>query len=114
MRAQERKASDLGFGLSHAAGDFKLGVAGFVVASIPVFVMQFVLSQLIPYKHPVGDIFQAQPSLAMIVAITAILAVVIAPSYGKSFSSASFCRDGSNRWTPAVLGRYSTKADCRR
>ena len=109
LRAQGATASDLGFGLAHTAGDFKLGVAGFVVASIPVFVMQFALSQLIPYKHPVGDIFQAQPSLAMIVA-TAILAVVIAP-----LTEEFFFRVVLQGWLESLyaqrLARYSIEAD---
>jgi membrane protease YdiL (CAAX protease family) len=69
---------DIGLDQLHITADIKWGVAGFVAASIPVFVIQYALVHLIPYTHPVGDIFQAQPSIAMMVA-TGILAVVVAP-----------------------------------
>jgi membrane protease YdiL (CAAX protease family) len=100
---------DLGFNPLHTAVDIKWGIAGFVAASIPVFVIQFALVHLIPYTHPVGDIFQAQPGVAMLVA-TAILAVVVAP-----LTEEFFFRVVLQGWLEALYAergaRYASEGD---
>jgi len=78
LRSRGANHEDLGLDVSRPGRDFKLGVAGFVVASIPVLTIQATLSQFIEPTHPVTDIFAAHPS-AMMLALTALFAVLIAP-----------------------------------
>ena len=63
---------------AHMAEDLRLGVAGFVAASVPVYLVQIAAVQFIPAEHPVSDIFQSHPSVLTVLA-TALVAVVVAP-----------------------------------
>ncbi len=57
LRLRGADREDLGYSGAHCARDFRLGVAGFVVASIPVYLIQIAAVQYIPAEHPVSDIF---------------------------------------------------------
>ncbi len=78
LRLRGADRQDLGYGGAHMAQDLRLGVAGFVAASVPVYLVQIAAVQFIPAEHPVSDIFQSHPSVLTVLA-TALVAVVVAP-----------------------------------
>lgn len=78
LRSRGANAADLGVDGSHLAQDFRVGFAGFVAASIPIYLIQWTAVNFIPAEHPVTDVLQSHPSPLMLLA-TAISAVIVAP-----------------------------------
>lgn len=78
LRGRGADGGDLGLDLRVFGRDFKIGVAGFLMASIPVLLIQLILSLLVKPSHAVSDVLQGEPSRVMIAGI-ALVAIVIAP-----------------------------------
>ena len=85
------------------APDLRLGVAGFVAASVPVYLVQIAAVQFIPAEHPVSDIFQSHPSVLTVLA-TALVAVVVAP-----LTEEFFFRVVLQGWLEALFTKSTTR-----
>ena len=64
--------------LRQLARDFRVGFAGFIAASIPIYSSKWTAAQFVPAEHPVMDVLQSHSSPTMLPA-TAITAVIVAP-----------------------------------
>ncbi|MES1213621.1 MAG: CPBP family intramembrane glutamic endopeptidase [Singulisphaera sp.] len=84
LRFRGASLADLGLDGSRLSRDFQLGVAGFVVASMPIYIIQYLAARYIPAHHPVTDIFQASPNPMMLL-VTVVSAVVVAPMTEEFF-----------------------------
>lgn len=75
-----RRATLEDFGLvpSKIAADVRLGVASFVALVVPVLLIQFVMTQLTPSRHPLTTALLENPD-AVMWALTILAAVVTAP-----------------------------------
>lgn len=78
LRSRGANLLDLGIDCSQLPRDFRLGFAGFVAASIPIYLIQWTASHFIPAEHPVTDVLQSHPGPLMLLA-TALTAVIVAP-----------------------------------
>lgn len=70
--------SDLGFRFDRARDDIRLGLAAFAALSVPIYVLQAALSQLIQEEHPIIALLKEhqQPWL---LALCAFSAMIVAP-----------------------------------
>ena len=78
LRSRGAARTDLGFDFRRAGYDFQLGGGAFAAASIPIFILQWALSYLIPPSHAVSDIFESHPGSSVLWA-TGFFAVIVAP-----------------------------------
>jgi membrane protease YdiL (CAAX protease family) len=78
LRFRGATSSDMGLRAWELRPDFLRGLAGFLVASLPVYLIQIIAVQFIPAAHPVSEIFQSRPS-PLTLLVTTVTAVVVAP-----------------------------------
>jgi membrane protease YdiL (CAAX protease family) len=71
---------DLGFGVSRFGSDLRLGAAAFLAAYLPVLGSQDLLTEFIPYEHPLIESLTKRPDL-MTLTLTGISAVLVAPLF---------------------------------
>jgi membrane protease YdiL (CAAX protease family) len=69
---------DLGFLPWRPLKDLTIGLLAFALAFAPVFAIQFLATQLIPYEHPVMDLLTKSASPRML-SLCVISAVIVAP-----------------------------------
>lgn len=70
--------AELGFGLDKAGHDVRLGLAAFAAVSVPVYLLQSVLSQFVREQHPIIELLleHREPWL---LALSGVSAVLVAP-----------------------------------
>jgi membrane protease YdiL (CAAX protease family) len=78
LRFRGATSSDMGLSAWELRPDFLRGLAGFLVASLPIYLIQIIAVQFIPAAHPVSEIFQSRPS-PLTLLVTTVTAVVVAP-----------------------------------
>lgn len=70
--------ADLGFGLDKAADDLRLGLAAFAAVSVPVYLLQSVLSQFVREQHPIIELLLKHRE-GWLLALSGVSAVLVAP-----------------------------------
>lgn len=78
------RLSDLGLVAAEFWNDVQLGGIAFVMLAPPMYFLQFVLTQIWPYKHPVQDLLLRQADASMLL-VTLVAAVVVAPFAEEMF-----------------------------
>lgn len=71
---------DLGLVVRELASDLKLGVIAFVMLAPPVYLVQGILVQFWPSKHPLMEMFRGTPDVSFFVVLF-IAAAVVAPLF---------------------------------
>jgi membrane protease YdiL (CAAX protease family) len=71
-------AADFGVGLRRLPYDASCGLVAFGAVAPVVFLLQVLLTKVIPYEHPVINLIEKQPSVPVLAMMT-LSAVVIAP-----------------------------------
>ena len=71
---------DLGLVVSELLSDLKLGVIAFVMLAPPVYLIQGILVQFWPSKHPLMEMFRGTPDVSFFVVLF-IAAAVVAPLF---------------------------------
>lgn len=71
-------ASDLGFNARQFPRDVMIGTIGFLAIAYPVYAVQYLLTLIIPYEHPLIDVVQKQPPSGTLW-MAGISAIVVAP-----------------------------------
>ena len=70
--------ANLGFSLDKAADDVRLGLAVFAAVSVPVYLLQSVLSQFVREQHPIIELLSKHRE-GWLLAVSGVSAVLIAP-----------------------------------
>ena len=71
---------DLGWNAARIPYDLKCGAIAFVLTAPVVFVVQLLLTKVVPYEHPVIELIEHRPSGMMLVVLT-VSTVLIAPLF---------------------------------
>jgi membrane protease YdiL (CAAX protease family) len=72
------KLQDFGLSLRHSSRDFFIGSFGFMAATLPVLGVQFVVTQIVEYNHPILDMLNESAN-DRIWLVALFTAVVVAP-----------------------------------
>ncbi len=76
--------SDLGLRFDRAKADLQLGLTTFAAASVPVYLLQALLSRFVTEQHPIIDLLQRHQQ-PWVLALCTISAVVVAPATEEFF-----------------------------
>jgi membrane protease YdiL (CAAX protease family) len=71
---------DLGWNAARIPYDLKCGAIAFVLTAPVVFVVQLLLTKVVPYEHPVIELIEHRPSGMMLIVLT-VSTVLIAPLF---------------------------------
>ena len=96
--------SDLGLRFDRALADVRLGLAAFAAISVPIYLLQALLSQFVEAEHPIIELLKEHQQ-PWVLAMCAFSAVVVAP-----LAEEFFFRVLLQGWLESLLARTARVA----